>query len=182
MIDRRVIGPIPPADAERDDVLDLVRNLAEAFGKIQSSMKKEVGANGCIATGDVEAHSDHRDFLAVGGDPADRHHVPEMAVCHQRGTLRAARHVGELCERLRFVIAEDCGLAHRTTSLLKMHVAPLGRADQPQWTLWTQRKPIGLPSQLSLVSFVSFVVKGPRPGLYRWSVLSGRRFDPNLLQ
>ena len=111
MIDRRVIGPILPADAERDDLLDLVRNLAEAFRKIQSSMQGEVGANGCIATGDVEAHSDNRDVLAVGGDTADRHHVAKMTVRHQCGTLRAARHIGELCKRLRFVIAEDCGQA-----------------------------------------------------------------------
>ena len=55
--------------------------------------------------------ADDRDLLAVGGDAADRHHVAEMTVGHQCGTLRAARHIGELCQRLRFVIAEDCGLA-----------------------------------------------------------------------
>jgi hypothetical protein len=58
----------------------------------------QVGADGGVAAGDVEAHADHGDLVAVRGHPADRHHVAHVAVGHQRGTLGARGHVLELAE------------------------------------------------------------------------------------
>src|SRR5262249_41742367 len=115
MIDRRIIGAILSADTERDDVLDCVRYLIDTLGKARSSANGEVRANRRIATGDVEANPDNGYPFAIGCDTTDRHHVAEVAVRHQGGALRTARHVRQLSEGFWFVIAEDGGLAHMST-------------------------------------------------------------------
>ena len=65
----------------------------------------------------------------VGGDAADRHHVAEVAVRHQRGALGAAGDVLELRQRVRLVLAEDSDVRHASFVILFIASTRHRRAD-----------------------------------------------------
>src|SRR5687768_8258606 len=118
MLDRRVVGTVLPADAERDLVLNRVRDRAEAVDQIGRTCPREIGSDRRIAAGDVEPDADDGDLLAIGGHTTNRHDVTEVTVGHQRDPLRAAGDVLELRHRSRLVFTEDSNLVHNTPSSL----------------------------------------------------------------
>ena len=69
--------------------------------------EREVGVNRCVATGDVEPDADDGHLVVIGGDTADRHHVPDVSVRHERGVSGARADVLELRERGGVVRAKD---------------------------------------------------------------------------
>ena len=107
MIDRGIVGAVLPADAERDDVLNLVGDLRQPIDAVRRAVQRQVGANRRVAAGDVEPDADHRHLLGVGSHAADRHDVAQMPVGHQRRALGAAGDIVELRQRVGFVLAED---------------------------------------------------------------------------
>ena len=111
MVDRRVVGAVLAADAERHDRPgSRRRSPVELVGEVGRPVQGEVGADRGVAAGDVEPDADDRHLFLVGGDAADRHHVADVAVGHQRRALGAAGDVLELRERVRLVLAEDRSL------------------------------------------------------------------------
>jgi hypothetical protein len=114
MIRRGVVGPVAPAHAERDGALNLVRQEVEIGPGVL--VQPPIGANRRVAARDVEPDAHHAHLIAIGGDAADRHHVPEMAVRHERHPLRAARHVAQLLEGLLVVGTENHRLTHASPS------------------------------------------------------------------
>ena len=113
MPDRGVVRAVLAADAERDDILDLVGDRRQAIDEARRVPEREIGADRGVAARDVEADADHRHLLAVRGHPADRHDVAQMAVRHEGGPLGTAGDVLELRERVRLVLAEDGDLVRR---------------------------------------------------------------------
>ncbi len=107
MIDRRIAGPVLAADAKRHGLLDLVGQLRKPIDKVRRAVQGQVGTDGGIAASDVETDADHRNLFVVGGHPADRHDVADVAVGHERGALRTAGDVLELRQRASVVLAED---------------------------------------------------------------------------
>ncbi len=67
----------------------------------------QVGADGGVAAGDVEADAHDRHLVAIGGDATDRHDVPHVSVGHQRGPLGALRHILQLTDRQLVVFPKD---------------------------------------------------------------------------
>src|SRR5438477_3687681 len=115
MIRRRIVGPVVAPHAERDRALDLVRQELQVRPLVL--VQAPVGTNRGIAARDVEPHPHDAHLVAVRRHATDRHHVPEMAISHERDALRAARHVAQLLERLGVVRSEDHGLVHVSTVL-----------------------------------------------------------------
>jgi hypothetical protein len=66
-----------------------------------------VGHDRRVSASDVEADPDHRDFIAVRSDAADRHHVAHVSICHERHSLGTRGNVAELHERFLVVGSED---------------------------------------------------------------------------
>jgi hypothetical protein len=111
MIDRRVVGAIAPADAEAHAVRHRVRDGGEGamhfLGSPAERVERDVRADGRVATGDVEPDADHRHEIPIRGDTADRHHVADVPIRHERRVHRALAHALELKDRLLVVLAED---------------------------------------------------------------------------
>lgn len=112
MVDGGVVGAVLPPHPEREHVGDLVGDVAHDARALLSLAEDglvEVGADGGVAAGDVEADANDRHLVAIGGDTADGHHIARMAIGHQRRTLGARRHVLQLTDRQFVVFAKDHG-------------------------------------------------------------------------
>jgi len=111
VVGRGVVRAVLPADAEADLGLDLVRDGVQPAAALLLAatqvVQHEVGADRRVAARDVEADAHHRHLIAVRGHAADRHHVAQMPIRHQRRPLRATRNVAQLRQRLLVVLAED---------------------------------------------------------------------------
>jgi hypothetical protein len=77
-------------------------------------VQREVGPDRRVAAGNVEADADDRHLVAIRRHAADRHHVAEMPVGHQRRPCGAAGDILELRQRVRLMLAEhgDVGGVH----------------------------------------------------------------------
>ena len=125
MIDGSIVGAVLPANAEGDDVLDLVGDLRQPIDEAGRAVQRQVGANRGVAAGDVETDADHRHLPGVGRHAADRHDVAQVPVGHQRRAFGAAGDVVELRQRVRFVVAEDGDVGGYLVVLISTPVACL---------------------------------------------------------
>ena len=135
MIDRRIVGR-GSSGRRRSETASWISSASSGSVVQRSGVAEpssvQIGADRRVAAGDVEADAHDRDLLAIGGDAADRHHVAEVAVGHQRRALGAARDVGQLGQGVRLVLAEDGDVrgAHKDLLILNIDaddVATLGR-------------------------------------------------------
>ena len=69
MIHRRIVGAVLPADAERDDVLDLVGERRQPLEQARGAAEREVGPDRRVAAGDVEADAHDRHLFGYAATP-----------------------------------------------------------------------------------------------------------------
>ena len=111
MVDRSVVSVVLPPDAEAHRRGDVVGQSAQRplnfLDVIAELPEGEIGADRRIPTGDVEADSDNGHLLAIRGDAADRHHITNVTVGHERGVGSARADILELGERSGIVRTKD---------------------------------------------------------------------------
>ena len=114
MVGGRVVRAVGAAHAEGDGVLDLVGQAFElGAGEL---LEAAIGADRRVAACDVEPHAHDAHLVAIGGHAADRHHVPQVPVRHERDALGPGGDVAQLGEGFLFVGAENGGLSHAVAS------------------------------------------------------------------
>ena len=89
----RIPRAVLQTHTKRERALNFVGQLAHAALDLR---QHQIGADRGVAAGDVEAHADDGDLVAICRDAADRHDVAEVAVGHEGRPFGAAGHVLEL--------------------------------------------------------------------------------------
>src|SRR5690625_1858166 len=95
--------PVRAANAEGEKLAYLVGKRRQ----IEVIAQDDVGSDGRVSAGDIEANACHAHLVPVGRHSAYRHNVAQVAVGHQRDTLGVAGDLPQLAQGRLVMVSKD---------------------------------------------------------------------------
>jgi hypothetical protein len=106
-----IVGPVPPTHSEahgvRDAVCEVFELLTGARGSTAKIAEIRIGPNRRIPARNVESDPRDRHRILVGRHAADRHHVAQVPIGHQRDLARVPRDLLQLGTSAFIMRSED---------------------------------------------------------------------------